>query len=136
MAALLYRRVREHLDYVPVVALALALMGVGFVAIGTASTYPHLLVGLAVGGSGMGLVMPNLNLWVANETPLALRGRALGGFTTFMYLGQFLSPFATAPLRETFGLGPTYALAGGFMLVVAATFVMGRGLITQQATSS
>jgi MFS family permease len=136
IAALLYRRVREHLDYVPVIAIALALMGAGFVAIGTASTYPQVLAGLAVSGAGMGLVMPNLNLWLANETPLALRGRALGGFTTFLYLGQFMSPIVTAPVRELFGLGPTYALAGGFMLVVAAAFVAGQGLITRQAAST
>ena len=70
-------------------------------------------------GIGLGLIMPNLNVWASNEVPNALRGRALGGLTTFMFLGQFLSPIASLPVTETFGLTATYGLAGVLLAVVA-----------------
>ena len=67
-------------------------------------------------------MMPNLNVWLSNEVPNVLRGRALGGLTTFMFLGQFLSPIVSQPVSQALGMTATYGLAG-VVLVVAASLI-------------
>lgn len=78
--------------------LAFGLIGAGYITIGLVSNYALLLVGLAVAGAGLGLLMPNLNLWISSEVSDTARGRALGGSTMFFFLGQFLSPLVSQPL--------------------------------------
>lgn len=71
-------------------------------------------------GIGLGLMMPNLNVWTANEVPDALPGMTLGGLTTFMFLGQFLPPILSQPVKQNFGMTATYGLVGVSLIVLAA----------------
>jgi MFS family permease len=76
------------------------------------------LAGLAIAGLGIGLLMPNLMVWVAAEVPDAVRGRALGGLSTSMFLGQFLLPLVAQPVSQEMGLGMTYISAGVVLLLL------------------
>ena len=62
--------------------------------------------------------MPNLKVWLSSIIPDILRGRALGGLTTFLFLGQFISPFVSQPIAHWIGLGKTYSLTGILLLAV------------------
>ncbi|NEP19963.1 MAG: MFS transporter [Leptolyngbya sp. SIO4C1] len=53
-----------------------------------------------------------------------MRGRALGGLTTFMLLGQFLSPIAAQPFRQSIGMAATYGLTGVLLATLAALIWM------------
>jgi len=125
-ASMLYGRVKARMDFVNIVALTFGLIGIGYLIIGLVDSYEQVLVGLAVGGLGLGLLMPNLTVWLSAEAPDALRGRALGGLTTFFFLGQFLSPLASQPVSQQVGLGTTYSLAGGLLLLLALAFTGAR----------
>ncbi len=116
-ASFFYGKVKQHLGFFSILVLAFGLIGSGYSIIGLFHIYALVFVGLAIAGMGVGLLMPNLNLWIATEVSEAARGRALGGSTTFFFLGQFLSPLVTQPVSQTVGLSTTYALAGGVMLV-------------------
>ena len=116
-ASFFYGKVKQHLGFFSVLVLAFGLIGSGYCIIGLFHIYALVFVGLAIAGMGVGLLMPNLNLWIATEVSKGARGRALGGSTTFFFLGQFLSPLVTQPVSQTVGLSTTYALAGGVMLV-------------------
>ena len=70
----------------------------------------------------MGLLVPNVSVWLADETPPALRGRVLGGLTTALFLGQFLSPIVGQPVSGVLGLGGLYLSGGALLLVIAALF--------------
>ena len=94
MASLFYAKIKQRLSFFSVLVVAFGLMGVGYSLIGLVEQYALVLVGLAIAGAGLGLLMPNLNLWVSSEVSDAARGQALGGATTFFFLGQFLSPAA------------------------------------------
>jgi MFS family permease len=94
-------------------------MGVGYMIIGWVDSYEQVLIGLAITGLGLGLLMPNLTVWVSAVVSDVLRGRALGGLTTFFFLGQFLSPIVSQPLSQQIGLGSTYSVAGGLLLLLA-----------------
>ena len=113
-----YGKIKQQLSFIVILSLSLALMGIGNIVIGLAGNYPVILAGLVVTGLGLGLLTPNLNVWLTKEVPNNLRGRVLGGLTTFMFLGQFLSPVVTQPLNNSFGLAATYGAAGIVLTVL------------------
>jgi MFS family permease len=107
---------------VSIVVLAFAIAGLGYLSIALATSYNLVLLGLIVAGLGFGLLMPNLNVWLSSIIPDVLRGRALGGLTTFFFLGQFLSPIISQPITNSLSLGKTYSVVGISLLVVALAF--------------
>ena len=123
IASLRYGFVKQHLGFVKIVVLAFGVAAVGYIIIGLSSSYNFVLLGLVIVGLGFGLLMPNLNVWLSNIVPDALRGRALGGLTTFFFLGQFLSPIVSQPVSNIFGLGQTYKVAGIALLIAALVFL-------------
>jgi len=110
-------------------------MGIGYVLIGFASSYVQVLGGLAIAGIGLGWLMPNLTVWLSVAAPDHLRGRLLGGLTTAMFLGQFISPIISQPISQSFGFGNTY-LGVGAVMVVLALVVMGLGQIFRRSYPS
>ena len=120
IASMNYGKLKQRFSFISILAIAFSLMGIGYVGIGLAANYWLVLLVLIPTGVGLGLILPNLNVWTANEVPDELRGRALGGLTTFMFLGQFLSPIASQPVSSTLGLTATYGLAGVLLVVVGS----------------
>ena len=119
IASLQYGFVKERLSFVTIVIVAFSIAAIGYLIIGNAVSYQIVLLGLIVTGLSFGLLMPNLNVWLSTSVPNALRGRALGGLTTFFFLGQFLSPIASQPLSNLVGFGYTYSLVGILLSIVA-----------------
>ncbi len=119
-ASMNYGRFKKRFSFIKILSIAFGLIGLGYVGIGLVSSYWLILLVLIPTGIGLGLMMPNLNVWTANEVPDALRGRALGGLTTFMFLGQFLSPILSQPVKQNFGMTATYGLVGVSLVVLAA----------------
>jgi MFS family permease len=119
VASIAYGRIKTRLNFITILTLIFALLGIGYTIIGLVKSYELVLIGLAIAGLGLGLLMPNLTVWVSTIVSDTLRGRALGGLTTFFFLGQFLSPIFSQPLSQQIGLGDTYRLAGGLLLLLA-----------------
>jgi MFS family permease len=128
-ASMAYGKIKQRYSLIVILALSFGLMGVGNIIIGLASTYFVVLLGLVVAGMGLGLVIPNLNVWLSAEVPDSLRGRALGGLTTFMFLGQFLSPIVTQPLNNSLGLAATYGIAGVILTVLSLLLLLRQGQV-------
>ena len=122
IASLRYGFVKKRLGFVRIVVAAFAIAALGYTIIGFASSYNLVLLGLIVAGLGFGLLMPNLNVWLSSIITDELRGKALGGLTTFFFLGQFLSPIVSQPVTNTLGLAKTYNFAGLALLIVALSF--------------
>ncbi len=105
----------------------------GFISIGIAGffyflepSYPSILASAVFTGVGLGLLTPAvLNLLASVCTP-ATSGKVMGGYSTFNYLGQFLSTFLIAAAMAGFG-GLTdsvfYAIAFGSFVMVAVTLM-------------
>jgi MFS family permease len=117
-SSLLYRQVKAHLSFIAIYGLAFTNLALGYGLMGQASSYSIVLLGLAIAGSGLGLLMPNMNLCLASIAPNVLRGRILSGITTCLFLGQFLSPLISQPLSASLTLGAIYSLAAGLMLIL------------------
>jgi MFS family permease len=119
-SAIAYKQIKARLSFIGIYTVAFLSMAVGYLIISLASGYGMILVGLAIAGAGLGLLMPNMNVCLTSVTPGNLRGRVLGGLTTAFFLGQFVSPIISQPLSTAIGLDLTYRLAGGVMLVMVA----------------
>ena len=84
-------------------AIAFLGMGVGFVVIGSYPAVATALVGSSIVGAATGIVMPNGNAHLIEITAPERRAGVLGGMTTAIFLGQFLSPLAFQPVANAAG---------------------------------
>ncbi|MBE9140194.1 MFS transporter [Nodosilinea sp. LEGE 07088] len=117
-SSLLYRQIKARLGFVAIYGLAFIHLALGYGIISQAAGYGLVLLGLAIAGLGLGLLMPNMNLCLSTVTPDALRGRVLSGITTCLFLGQFLSPLISQPISSFVGLATTYGIAAGLMVLL------------------
>lgn len=124
VVSMLYGRIRTAVSVITIVALTFAFMSVGYVVIGVSGTFFGIVTGLALAGAGIGCLFPNLNTWIAAVTPEAMRGRALSGLTSALFLGQFLSPVVVRPVIEIVGLGATFLGVGIVLAVGAVAFAL------------
>lgn len=120
VAAVLYARVARRATRASVTVLSLVSLGVGWIVVGLSASLAGVLVGVLVGGVGVGLIIPNLNLWLSELVPAQERGRILGGLVSAIFIGQFLSPLLLQPVVSAVGLGDAFLLSG-IALVIGAT---------------
>jgi MFS family permease len=123
-ASLTYGKLKQRMEFVAFLPIIFGCMGIGYVLIGQATTWAQALVGLMVSGMGLGILMPNMTVWLTSAVPDANRGKALGWLSTSMFLGQFLSPIVTQPLNKSVGFGGTYAVTGAVLTIVGLVFAV------------
>jgi MFS family permease len=133
MASVAYGKLKQRLEFVSFLPLIFGLMGIGYLLIGQSGGWAQVLVGLAIAGLGLGILMPNVSVWLSSVVSDETRGRALGGLSTAMFLGQFISPIVAQPLTKTMGLGQVYALTGGMLTIVALGFAVFKSQIRNLA---
>ena len=68
-------------------------------------------------------------------TPDSARGRALGGATSFLFLGQILSPIGPRPLAEVVGLATAFVWVGAVMVVGVVSFGLAAVIMPPPAES-
>jgi MFS family permease len=124
IASVSYGKLKQKMEFVTFLPIIFGLMGIGYLLIGQSSVWAQVLVGLAISGMGLGILMPNMSVWLSSAVPDAMRGRALGGLSTSMFLGQFLSPIVTQPLTKSVGLSGVYAAIGGVLVIMALGFAI------------
>ncbi|MGG6295170.1 MFS transporter [Leptolyngbya sp. AN02str] len=120
ISSLSYQRIKSGQTFIGMYALSFINMAVGYIIIALAQGLVTALLGLAIAGLGLGLLMPNMNFCLTSIVPSAVRGRVLSGLTTSFFLGQFLSPLVSQPLSQLTSLGATYGFAGAFMALLGA----------------
>ncbi|MEK9944995.1 MAG: MFS transporter [Alphaproteobacteria bacterium] len=90
------------------------------------TTLTPILFVLVLTGASLGLLFPNLSLWVLDIAPDWIRGRILGGLATSIFVGHFLSPIVSQPIADAWDLRTAYAVLGTAMLLVGLFFVVRR----------
>lgn len=137
ISALLYARVKSLFSFPSIFAFSFGAMGMGYLWIAYSRIYlignlafPPILgitLGLALVGAGFGLTVPNANIWLQQDVPSTLRGRAMSGLTLFIYLGQFSSPFAAKALntidKHTAIIGPTFGTSSLICFLLTLFFM-------------
>jgi MFS family permease len=126
IASMSFGRVAKRLDRISVLVIAMILISIGYGFIAMASGLVLLYAGLVAAGVGIGLMVPNLYAWLASEAPPAARGRVLGGFTTALFLGQFLSPILSQPVTVAYDVRAVFVVAAALALIVVFFIFLGR----------
>lgn len=106
-----YRKLSQKLSYPAFFAIAYLLIGSGYGLVSLASGLVLVIVGLLVSGLGIGLLIPNTNIWLLAILPERIRGFGTGISGTFLFIGQFMSPIAIRPLVEAFSLSTAFGYA-------------------------
>jgi MFS family permease len=126
IASMSFGRVAKRLDRISVLVVAMALISLGYGFMAMASGLALIYVGLVTAAVGIGLMVPNLYAWLASEAPSAIRGRVLGGFTTAIFLGQFLSPLLSQPVTDAYDVRAVFVMAATLALIVVPFIYLGR----------
>jgi MFS family permease len=118
-----FRRV-FHRDTIFVIAFVG--FGVSYWLMTALTTLTPILFVLALTGAALGLLFPNLSLWVLEIAPDRMRGRILGGLATSIFVGHFFSPLVSQPIADAWNLRTAYALLGSAMVLVGIFFLVRR----------
>lgn len=121
ISSLRYGSLKARLSFTHILVLLLVMMSIGYGIVALGDRYPIILFGQLLVGFGLGFAMPNMNVWVSSVTPVSLRGKALGGLTTSMFLGQFFCPILTQPFVQQLGFQQTYGVMAGILAAIALT---------------
>jgi MFS family permease len=114
LASFAYDRVQSRLGVRGTLSLVLALFASGFGTVALAGSPLAAVGGVALAGSGMGLLVPSLTDGVGEAAPPSMRGRLMGGLSTLRNLGRFASPLLTMP--ALLGAGAAAPFVGGAVL--------------------
>ncbi|WP_217348975.1 MFS transporter [Prosthecochloris sp. GSB1] len=124
LASFCYPLFRRAMHYRTIYAAGFAVVAAGYVVVGNAVNWPVMLAGLAIGGFGSGMLMPNGSLWLLESVPESFRGRAVGFYTAMIFLGQFLSPVLTAPFVSLFSLSGAFLVSAALLGALACCIVL------------
>lgn len=124
--SVLYHRVQAKLSFPLLHGGGLLLLALGYGMLGSVSSATAALLALAISGVGLGLMRPNVVVWLLSVTPSAHRGRVLGGLTTCFFVGQFICPLLTQPIVEKAGYANLFQWTGGLVLSITAIVLLGR----------
>jgi MFS family permease len=119
-----YSKIKARLSFLSIFSIGYLLMAAGFICIAFSTTYILVVVAMMLCGLGMGMMIPNTNMWVMKIAPPEIRGKEIGKLTTFWFLGQFLSPVIIAPVLKNLSLSSTFMIAAGFLFLLSLGFLL------------
>jgi len=119
-----YSKIKSRLSFLSIFSLGYLLLAAGFVCISISNTYVWVVVAMMLSGLGMGMMIPNTNMWVMKIAPPEIRGKEIGKLTTFWFAGQFLSPIIIFPVLNILSLSSTFMLASGFLFLMSFGFLI------------
>jgi MFS family permease len=122
-AAPFYGRLRTKWSFQSVFAVLFGAMALGYFGLFLVRDFWLVLLSLAVFGVGMGVMLPNLNVWVASVAPAQYRGRAMSGLAASYYFGQFVCPMLSQPVADQVGLPNTFGLGAILLTIISLSFL-------------
>jgi len=132
LASASYQRVRARFNNTQILLFSFGCMCVGYLGVAMANSMLMVYLCMPIIGLGTGLNFPNMTIWLMSKIPSTMRGRASGGMTSAVFIGQFLSPVLSQPVATSHGLSSAFLVAAMMMLVLViapAVFVLVRGRV-------
>ena len=119
-----YSKIKGRFSFYAIFFMGYLIMAIGLAIISWATSYGMVLVAMMFAGFGIGMMIPNTNIWVMQIAPPEIRGKEIGKLTMFWFMGQFLSPVITLPLAKRFSLPSIFMLAAILLSVLALVFLI------------
>lgn len=124
ISAISYSKLKSRFSFLTIFSIGYLLMGIGFTTLSLSSSYTSVVLAMMLSGLGMGMMIPNTNMWVMKITPAEIRGKEIGKLTTFWFLGQFLSPIIIFPVLQILPLSSTFMVGAGILFLLSFLFVI------------
>lgn len=118
-----YSKIKDKLSFTHIYVIGYTLMAIGYAIVAYSTSYELVLVAMAISGLGIGIMIPNTNMWVMKIAPPEIRGREIGRLTTFWFMGQFLSPILLFPIVNASSIATTFLFVAGCMVILAIGFI-------------
>lgn len=93
-----YGRLAWRFSRFTILTLTFLFFGIGYCCLGLATSLLLVLVAVICIGLANGILMPTILTWIAAITPKQFLGRASGGFSVSLNIGQFASTIAIVPV--------------------------------------
>ncbi|MDH5464368.1 MAG: MFS transporter [Thiovulaceae bacterium] len=119
LTAVNYSKFKRHLSFGSIFGMNFLLLSIGLYLISQATTFPLFFLGAGFTGSGMGLMMVNINSWMLAHAPKSIRGKVTGFTVSAIFLGQFASPLSFEIIIKNLGLQGLFYLVSINLLVIA-----------------
>ncbi len=119
-----YFKLKGRFSFLTIFSFGYFLMAAGYACISFADHYILVVLAMMLTGLGMGMMIPNTNMWVMKIVPPKIRGKEIGKLTTFWFLGQFLSPIIIFPVLNVLSLSSTFLIAAGLLLLLSIAFLV------------
>jgi MFS family permease len=122
--AVQYHKLKARFSFESIFGIIFLTLGINHIIIFLFPEYGLVLVGLLIGGIGLGVLPPNINVWVVSITHPTIRGRALSGLTASLFMGQFFAPIFTQPMVDQVDLAGMFGIVGIISVLLAFVFVL------------
>ncbi len=116
VGAISYSKIKDRFGFKQIFGIGYFLMAIAYVCIAYGNSYEMVMVAMLLGGLGMGVMIPNANIWVMQLAPPEIRGREIGRLTTFWFMGQFLSPIILLPFLDSISQSQLFLILAGILL--------------------
>jgi MFS family permease len=124
LLGLFYGRIAWRFHRYTILTVTLLAFGLGLCILGFATSLVMVGVAVILIGIGEGLLMPTILTWIAVITPRQFLGRAMGGFSVGLNLGQFASALAVVPVIAFVATyGNMFLVFGCVALVLAVPYL-------------
>lgn len=130
-----FKRIKARFTHYQIYGITFLFIGLGYGLISYASDYITMFPGLIIAGLGAGLIMPNSNLCLVSLAPANVRGRVLGLLTTFIFIGQFLSPIMFQPVVNMSSISQGFFYLALTLVVLSIISLIRNRRLVQQPSS-
>ncbi len=120
LMGLLYGRIAWRFHRFTILTLTFNFFGIGLCCLGFATSLATVGFAVIFIGIGEGILMPTILNWIAAITPQQFIGKAMGGFSVGLNLGQFASTIAVVAVIAIAATLSTMFLAFGCIAFVLA----------------
>lgn len=122
ISAFSYSKIKDRLNFKQVFILGYFLMALAYVCLAIIPSFLMVMLGMLFAGLGMGLLIPNANVWVMQLAPVEIRGKEIGRLTTFWFIGQFLSPILILPFLKIMTQSQLFYAVAGILAIMSMLF--------------
>lgn len=122
-SSLIYSKLRNYFSLNKMYFIGFFLLGFGYLLIYIFHSYIILLIALIFTGCGLGILLVTNSSWLFSLTNDNIRAKAYGFLASFIFMGQFLSPFITQPIINTFGLVKMFLVFGLILCALGILFL-------------
>lgn len=119
-----YSRIKNKFSFFTIFSVGYVFLAISFGLVSIAKSYLIVALAMMVGGFGMGMMIPNTNMWVMKVTSPEIRGKVIGGLTTFWFFGQFISPILLMPISNAFSFSEMFYFGAAFLLLLSFGFLI------------